>query len=53
MDWLMLVVFLVLALGVGLFVAGIYVLTGLGWALIAGGVSCVLFAFLIIRGARV
>ena len=36
--------------GVGLAVGGIFILAGMGWALIAGSVPCVLFACVLFRG---
>lgn len=41
---------LIAALGFGLAVAGIYILHGLGWALLAGAASCFLAAAFIRRG---
>ena len=38
--------------GMGLVVAGVYVLAGLGWSLVAGSVPCFLIGFVILRGDR-
>ncbi|WP_288477164.1 hypothetical protein [uncultured Pseudomonas sp.] len=41
---------LIAALGFGLAVAGVYILLGLGWALLAGAASCFAAAAFIRRG---
>lgn len=41
---------LALLLAAGLAIAGVYLLAGLGWALIAGAVPLLLFALTILRG---
>jgi hypothetical protein len=41
---------LVLLTGIGLAVAGVYVLAGVGWALIAGSAPLLLLAAVLIRG---
>ena len=38
--------------GCGLAIAGIYLLAGLGWSLIAGAAPLLLFAFLLLRGLQ-
>jgi hypothetical protein len=38
--------------GVGLIVAGVYVILGTGSALIAGGAACLILAVFIFRGVR-
>jgi hypothetical protein len=38
--------------GAGLAVAGVYVLVGAGWALIAGAVPCLLLTAVLVRGLR-
>lgn len=38
--------------GFGLLTAGTFVLHGLGWALVAGGLSCLLLAGLLSLGIR-
>jgi hypothetical protein len=50
MSWPLAVAILAFMAGMGLFIAGIFVLVGLGWAFLAGAVSCVLLSALIIRG---
>lgn len=46
-----LIIFLVASLaGLGLSCAGVYVLAGLGWALLAGGASCFAVAGFIRKG---
>jgi len=48
------IVFVLLALiAIGLFVAGVYVLLGIGWSLLAGAVSACLAASFVAKGARV
>ena len=42
---------LMILVSVALVVAGVYVLVGLGWALIAAGVAFALLAWLCARGA--
>jgi hypothetical protein len=39
-------------LGCALVVAGVYVLAGLGWALIAAAMPCLVVATLILRGSH-
>jgi len=39
--------------GLGLLVAGVYILAGLGWALLAGGVSMLVCAAFIRAGIRI
>ncbi|WP_200843615.1 hypothetical protein [Pantoea sp. 18069] len=47
------IVFLALSvLGIGLFIAGVAVLQGLGWALLAGAGSCSLAAGFLRKGMR-
>lgn len=47
------IVFLVLSvLGVGLFIAGVAVLLGLGWALLAAAGSCGLAASFVRKGVK-
>lgn len=36
--------------GPALIIAGIYILLGLGWALVAGGLACLVIAWLIAKG---
>lgn len=43
---------LVLLVGTGLAVAGVYLLAGPGWALIAGALPFLVFALVIFRGVR-
>jgi hypothetical protein len=52
MNWPLAVACLAFLLGMGLIVAGTYVLAGLGWALLAGSGSCFLLGFVILRGLR-
>lgn len=40
----------VLAVGIGLLCAGIYLVAGLGWSLIAGSIPFLAAAFVLIRG---
>lgn len=42
--------YLVLLAGLALVVAGVAVLVGLGWAMIAAGACCLLVAYFIFRG---
>jgi hypothetical protein len=51
-PWAAVTACLSLLAGTGLSVAGIYVLAGLGWALLAGAAPCLALAFVIIRGLR-
>lgn len=47
------IVFLALSvLGIGLFIAGVAVLLGLGWALLAGAGSCGLAAGFVRKGVK-
>lgn len=41
---------LMTAVGAGLLASGVYLLAGLGWSLIAGGVLCIFAAMFIHRG---
>lgn len=45
-----LIVLLAVMLGVSLGIAGVYLLAGVGWALIAGAVPPLLLALIILRG---
>ncbi len=36
--------------GVGLVIAGVYILVGIGWTLLAGAVPCLLLSAVLIRG---
>lgn len=46
-----LIIFYIAALaGLGLLVAGVYILLGLGFSLLAGGIACLAFAVFIQRG---
>lgn len=45
-----LIAFLALGLGAVLCIAGVYLLAGLGWALIAGAVPLLMLAATILRG---
>lgn len=45
-----LIAFLALGLGAALCIAGVYLLAGLGWALIAGAVPLLMLAATILRG---
>ena len=38
------------AAGFVLIVAGVYILAGIGWAFIAGGVACLVLAYFVHRG---
>lgn len=44
------VVLLLLLIGAGQLVAGVYLLAGIGWAAIALGVSTIAFAIILSRG---
>lgn len=41
---------LILLAGIGCVVAGVYLLAGTGWALLAAGASCVIFGSIVMRG---
>ncbi|SFU81768.1 hypothetical protein SAMN04489707_102361 [Paenacidovorax caeni] len=47
-----LIAFLALGLGAALCIAGVYLLAGLGWALIAGSVPLLVLAAIILRGLQ-
>ncbi|MGQ4661335.1 hypothetical protein [Lysobacter sp. F6437] len=51
MNMTLLVALLLMALGFGLAVTGVFVLAGAGWALLAGALGPFLFAGMILRGA--
>lgn len=50
MPWALVLAGLAFFCGAGLTVGGVYVLAGLGWALIAGAVPCLGLATVIFRG---
>lgn len=50
MNSTILIVMLLLALGFGLAVAGVYMLAGAGWALLAGATGPFAMAVIILRG---
>jgi hypothetical protein len=52
MPWAVLTAALSILLGAGLYVAGIYLLAGLGWALVNGAALCFALAAVIVRGLR-
>lgn len=47
-----LIAFLALGLGAALGIAGVYLLAGLGWALIAGAAPPLVLALIILRGVH-
>jgi hypothetical protein len=49
-PWAAVTLCLSFALGVGLAIAGVYVLHGLGYALLAGAMPCLLLAGVLLRG---
>lgn len=51
-PWALITACLSLLLGAVLIVAGVYVLAGVGWSLIAGAVPCLLLSAVILRGLR-
>lgn len=51
-PWAAVTLALLLVIGTGLTVAGVYELAGRGWAFIAGAVPCLALAAVILRGLR-
>jgi hypothetical protein len=49
-PWAAVTACLLILSAAGLTVGGVYVLTGLGWALLAGAAPCAVLAWLILRG---
>jgi hypothetical protein len=51
-PWALVTACLSLLASFGLIVGGVYVLAGLGWALVAGAVPCLLLSAVIVRGLK-
>lgn len=52
LPWAAIFLLVLLSAGQSLLVAGVYVLAGLGWSLIAGAVTCLVPAGILARGMR-